>query len=96
MLSTAKPESGAGRRANDRAKGSKIMDRATDIEIRAYLIWERAGCPDGHALDHWLEAEAESAAEPDTQDPPAGAKADETPSAKRAQKRSFQASMPAA
>ncbi len=70
------------------------MDRATDIEIRAYLIWERAGCPDGSALDHWLEAEAECAAEPDTQDS-TGAQVNETPSPK-AHKRSFQASMSAA
>lgn len=71
------------------------MDRTTDIEIRAYLIWERAGCPDGKALDHWLEAEAEYAAEPHTHDP-TGVQEDETPSPKQRQKRSFQGPMSAA
>jgi Protein of unknown function (DUF2934) len=32
-----------------------------DIAARAYLIWEREGCPEGKALDHWFEAEAELA-----------------------------------
>jgi Protein of unknown function (DUF2934) len=31
---------------------------------RAYLIWERTGRPEGKALEHWLRAEAEVAAEP--------------------------------
>lgn len=44
------------------------MDRPTDIAIRAYLIWEHAGRPDGKDLDHWLQAEAELAAEPASQD----------------------------
>jgi hypothetical protein len=30
-----------------------------DISARAYAIWEQAGCPDGTALDNWLQAEAE-------------------------------------
>lgn len=36
------------------------------IRLRSYLIWEKAGCPDGRALEHWQQAreelEAESAA----------------------------------
>jgi len=28
-----------------------------DIEVLAYLIWERGGRPHDRALDHWLEAE---------------------------------------
>ena len=28
----------------------------------AYLIWERAGRPDGRALEHWMQAEAGLAA----------------------------------
>ena len=30
-----------------------------DIEIRAYLIWEREGKPHGRAHEHWARAEAE-------------------------------------
>jgi hypothetical protein len=29
------------------------------ISARAYSIWEREGRPDGQALCHWLQAEAE-------------------------------------
>jgi hypothetical protein len=29
----------------------------SDIQMLAYLIWERNGRPQGLALDHWLEAE---------------------------------------
>lgn len=31
----------------------------TTISARAYSIWEREGRPDGRALNHWLQAEAE-------------------------------------
>jgi hypothetical protein len=30
---------------------------------RAYEIWERAGRPEGEAMQHWLQAEAEIVAE---------------------------------
>jgi hypothetical protein len=30
-----------------------------EIRIRAYDLYERRGCTDGHALDDWLEAEYE-------------------------------------
>ena len=33
------------------------------VQDRAYAIWERAGRPEGEALGHWLQAEAEAAAE---------------------------------
>ena len=33
------------------------------IQERAYEIWERAGCPEGKSVEHWLRAEAEIAAE---------------------------------
>jgi len=33
------------------------------IRERAYEIWERAGRPAGKAVEHWLQAEAEIAAE---------------------------------
>ncbi len=29
------------------------------IRIRSYLIWQKEGCPDGKALEHWLRAIAE-------------------------------------
>jgi hypothetical protein len=34
-------------------------DRSFDVSERAYAIWEQAGCPEGAALDNWLQAEAE-------------------------------------
>ena len=33
------------------------------ISERAYLIWENMGRPEGQALEHWLQAEAELTAE---------------------------------
>jgi len=33
------------------------------VRERAYEIWERAGGPEGKAVEHWLQAEAETAAE---------------------------------
>ena len=33
------------------------------VRERAYEIWERAGRPEGKATEHWLQAEAEIAAE---------------------------------
>lgn len=37
------------------------MDEATRaaLERRAYAIWQEAGCPEGQALLHWLQAELE-------------------------------------
>ncbi len=32
------------------------------IAERAYALWESQGRPEGRALDHWLQAEAESVA----------------------------------
>jgi|GEM_PF-2468046 len=37
--------------------------RAT-VELRAYEIWLHEGCPDGHDLDHWVQAETEVASRP--------------------------------
>ena len=31
------------------------------IAVCAYLIWEREGCPEGHDIAHWLEAEMQLA-----------------------------------
>jgi Protein of unknown function (DUF2934) len=44
------------------SESGSIADDAViydQIEERAYQIWEREGRPDGHDLDHWLQAEAE-------------------------------------
>lgn len=34
-------------------------DREQAIRERAYAIWEQQGCPEGHSIDHWLQAETE-------------------------------------
>ena len=31
------------------------------VAARAYEIWQREGCPDGRAMEHWLRAEVEVA-----------------------------------
>lgn len=36
---------------------------ADQIRARAYELWHHDGCPEGGALDYWLRAEAELAAE---------------------------------
>lgn len=36
-----------------------IEDRERSIRERAYAIWQHQGCPPGHSVDHWLQAEAE-------------------------------------
>ncbi|KAB2693131.1 DUF2934 domain-containing protein [Ochrobactrum sp. Kaboul] len=33
------------------------------VELRAYEIWVREGCPSGHDVDHWLQAETEMGSE---------------------------------
>ena len=33
------------------------------VRERAYEIWQRAGCPEGKAVEHWQQAEAETAVE---------------------------------
>jgi hypothetical protein len=38
------------------------------ISARAYSIWEREGRPDGRALNHWLQAEAELIGTPRVED----------------------------
>jgi Protein of unknown function (DUF2934) len=35
------------------------VDTRFQIAERAYFIWKQKGCPDGKALDNWLQAEAE-------------------------------------
>jgi DUF2934 family protein len=33
------------------------------VRERAYEIWQKAGCPEEKSVEHWLQAEAEIAAE---------------------------------
>jgi hypothetical protein len=39
----------------------QVQDNGKSIELRAYELWERAGRPEGRALEHWLQAESECA-----------------------------------
>jgi hypothetical protein len=53
------------------AKKTSERMTATSLETpnvaqRAYEIWQREGCPDGRAMEHWFRAEAELAAESGT------------------------------
>lgn len=34
-------------------------ERMDEIREAAYRIWESEGCPDGCALEHWLQAKRE-------------------------------------
>ena len=46
-----------------------------DIRLRAWQLWHDEGCPDGRALQHWLQAEAEVLAARACEVRPAGRKA---------------------
>jgi hypothetical protein len=46
------------------AEGISPHAGSRDIAERAYLLWKQAGSPEGRALEFWLQAEAECAAEP--------------------------------
>jgi nucleotide-binding universal stress UspA family protein len=35
------------------------MATREQVELRAYRIWQEAGCPEGSSLAHWLQAELE-------------------------------------
>jgi hypothetical protein len=48
------------------------------IEDRAYVLWERAGRPDGRHVEHWIQAEQEILSESKAK-PPARKKAKATP-----------------
>ena len=37
------------------------IPESSSVAQRAYEIWQREGCPDGRAMEHWLRAEAELA-----------------------------------
>jgi Protein of unknown function (DUF2934) len=34
-----------------------MLDSIHPIQDLAYRLWEEQGCPSGHDMDHWLEAE---------------------------------------
>jgi hypothetical protein len=60
------------------AKKTSEQNAATSLDAstvaqRAYAIWQREGCPDGRAMEHWFRAEAELAAEVGTATPSATA-----------------------
>ena len=40
-------------------------DYTRSVRLRAYLIWERAGQPEGRDAEHWYQAEREMAQEED-------------------------------
>jgi len=37
----------------------KIEIAHQDVAARAFLLYEASGCPDGHDMQHWLQAEEE-------------------------------------
>jgi hypothetical protein len=37
----------------------RIQPDRTAIALRAWEIWQKEGCPEGRALNHWLRAEQE-------------------------------------
>lgn len=48
------PTNGAGAKSRTR-----FTPDQSAIALRAWEIWQREGCPEGRALDHWLMAERE-------------------------------------
>jgi len=52
-------------------------DYVRRVELRAYLIWEREGRPEGQHVDHWLKAQREVAEEDDAAGLQAGRSYDE-------------------
>jgi hypothetical protein len=49
------------------------LDTRFQIAERAYLIWEQKGCPEGKALENWLQAEAELSTGTTSELPPSSA-----------------------
>ena len=45
----------------DPAPGSEDLAREAVIRLHAYTLWEQRGRNDGHAMEDWLQAEAELA-----------------------------------
>jgi hypothetical protein len=42
-----------------RNEGLTQVELATEIRLRAYKLYEQRGRVDGHALEDWVQAEAE-------------------------------------
>lgn len=57
-----KPKFSMTKKTSERISPGSASD-AGAIAHRAYEIWQRAGCPDGRAMEHWLQAEVEMAAD---------------------------------
>ena len=57
---TSSSRNGRGSKKTDnrssKTKGSLTRE---DIQRRAWEIWQSEGCPEGRALEHWLQAEEE-------------------------------------
>lgn len=60
VAATAPGRSGQAGHA-DQADPPPDLAREAVIRLHAYALWERRGCSDGHAMDDWLQAEAELA-----------------------------------
>ena len=58
------PRTGSFKKSAAKPKSSMIIEsdyppaRET-IAFRAWEIWQSSGCPEGKALEHWLQAEQE-------------------------------------
>jgi hypothetical protein len=51
--------------AQKKSGGNMLDDRLQRVRLRAYLVWEREGRPEGRELEHWFIAEREVADEED-------------------------------
>jgi len=61
---TGKNPRSRSRRCDVQQENRVSTQQSPSTAERAYLIWEQMGRPEGQALEHWLKAEAELAAEP--------------------------------
>ena len=63
------------------------MATREQVELRAYRIWQEAGCPDGSSLAHWFQAELELGVVSEDETENALARLDEVAAAVRADDR---------
>ena len=61
------------------------MATREQVELRAYRIWQEAGCPEGSSLAHWLQAELELGVIADPQEVEPFVRLDEVAAAARAE-----------
>ena len=52
-------KNGNRKKTNGASQAAVRMDRGTQIEKRAYELWQADDCRDGNDLNHWLQAERE-------------------------------------